>query len=188
MAPGGVLYLPRGFVHQTIAGDEPAIGLSFVVDVCSPFELINTALRVMMLREPSLRASANALWHGGDTRAIEDALANVARLVKSLRAEDLMPPPDQAELDDTTRLRRSPLAMRSVEVIDGQRTIVVRRVDQADSAHILEHDGAILDWIDTRANSFHAGELPAELLQRYGRARAVALFGVLVETGYLTTG
>jgi hypothetical protein len=186
MTPGSVLYLPRGYVHETLAGDEPAIGLSFVVDVCSTFELINTAMRVLMFREPSMRASANPLWHGGGNNELEDALAQVTRMVKSLRPEDLRPPPESADISAQTRLRRSPLAMRSVETVAEQRTIVVRRFDQEDSAHVGAHDAAILDWIDARSSSFEVSDVDPELEARYGLARLLALFGVLVETGYLT--
>lgn len=179
MTPGSVLYLPRGYVHETIAGDEPAIGLSFVIDVLSSFELINTAMRVMMLRDEHLRARATEA-------SLEEALARVTLLVKSLRPEDLRPPPETAEVTKTTRLRRSPLAMRSVEPIAEKPTIVVRRFDQEDAAHIGQHDEAILDWIDARTGVFDGTDVPAELEARFSAARIAALFGVLVETGYLT--
>lgn len=186
MTPGDMLYLPRGYFHETTAGDEPTIGMSFVVDVQSTFELINTALRVMMFQNDGLRASANDLWHSRRGRAavtsVAEGLATAQRLLASLTPADLAPPDVAPVIDATTQLRRSPLGVR----YDEADTTLLRRVDQPDAAEVDPRDAKVLDWIDERHGIFNAGDLFEAFKAEYGHDALCDFAALLIEIGYLT--
>ena len=188
VSPGSVLYVPRGWFHGTVASDQPTVGLSFVVDVVSYRSLFERVLADLTLRSPDLRARANDLWRSPSLdghRALEDRLAELRELVGRLRPEDFSCPPERAEVNDTTRMRRCALATRRREVVGGTPLIRLERVDRSEAAWVQTEDEAILAWIDQRTAPFDLNDA-ASALPAYGPDALGQMFETLTETGYLT--
>ncbi len=183
MTPGDVMYLPRGALHETHAHDEATVGLSFVIDVHSAFEMLNQALRSLMLRQPDLRQSMNGLWHEDRAAAakahLQSCINQLGQLVASMSPEDFGPRP---ELSDAAVFHKSPLGTRTEDL--AQRELVLGRADEDNVAHIAAQDAAIVDFIDTRATPFSAKDL-YEAVPAYPSEALFEVLDALVGVGYL---
>jgi len=58
--PGEVLYIPRGFVHEGIAGDQPSLHITVDIHVRTWLDFFSDALAAMAQREPRFRRSLPA--------------------------------------------------------------------------------------------------------------------------------
>jgi bifunctional lysine-specific demethylase and histidyl-hydroxylase NO66 len=125
--PGEVLYVPRGFVHEGAAGDQPSLHIAVDVHVRTWVDLISDALKAVAERDPRFRGSLPVSFF--DNEASLDGLRTefdqfLAVLRSSARLEDAVgkhvealavrrpPPPDGhfaglfSEIGPGTRLRR----------------------------------------------------------------------------------
>jgi cupin superfamily protein len=96
LEPGGVLYVPRGYWHET-ESDEPSISLH-VHHIPVPWsDAVLVALRAKLLRDPAFRASAVNLWDPSRRRADEATVAglldSLARAVADLSPDDVLTTP-----------------------------------------------------------------------------------------------
>ena len=96
LTPGSVLYVPRGFWHET-ESDEASISLH-VHHIPVPWvDAVLVTLRAKLLRDPAWRAGAHDLWdtsRRSHTAATADRLLDaLAAAVDGLTADDVLPTP-----------------------------------------------------------------------------------------------
>lgn len=119
MAPGSVLYLPRGTWHYTQAG-EPSLSISIVVDPPALLRCLLDQLRLLLLQDPAWRMPLVGGFGGGpqDARVREHAaalLAGLPAIVARLTPDDLLSAPASvdwrlARMTPATRFQRAPHA------------------------------------------------------------------------------
>jgi 50S ribosomal protein L16 3-hydroxylase len=96
LTPGSVLYIPRGFWHET-ESDEASISLHVHHTPVPWVDAVLVTLRAKLLRDPAWRAGAHDLW---DTSRQPQAATTAAMLlhdlaaaVDSLTVDDVLPTP-----------------------------------------------------------------------------------------------
>lgn len=72
--PGDALYIPRGFVHEGMAGDKPSLHITVDVHVRTWFDFLHDALAAMAERDPRFRRSLPAGFLNDET--VMQSLAN----------------------------------------------------------------------------------------------------------------
>ncbi|HEX8145190.1 MAG TPA: cupin domain-containing protein [Pyrinomonadaceae bacterium] len=75
LKPGDVLYIPRGFVHEGIAGDKPSLHITVDIHVRTWHDFLSDALAAQAERNPRYR------------RALPAGFLNDERIMQSLAAE-----------------------------------------------------------------------------------------------------
>ena len=65
--PGDALYIPRGFVHEGMAGDKPSLHITVDVHVRTWFDFLYDALAAMAERDPRFRRSLPAGFLNDET-------------------------------------------------------------------------------------------------------------------------
>lgn len=117
MAPGSVLFLPRGTWHYTQAG-APSLSISIVVDPPAALRCLLDQLRLLLLQDPAWRMPLI----GGYGDRPQDArvrvhaaalLAGLPAVIARLTAEDLLSAPASvdwrlAHMTPATRFQRAP--------------------------------------------------------------------------------
>ena len=96
LTPGAVLYVPRGFWHET-ESDEASIALHVHHHPVPWVDAVLVTLRAKLLRDSAWRAGAHDLWDASrriQTAATADRLLDaLATAVDSLTADDVLPTP-----------------------------------------------------------------------------------------------
>jgi cupin superfamily protein len=115
LGPGAVLYVPRGYWHET-ESDEPSVSLH-LHHVSLPWvDAVLVSLRALLLRDPAWREGALGLWggaRGGEgerDRDIERRLRALVEAAARLAPGDVLPssaPAARAPLPDGPMLRRA---------------------------------------------------------------------------------
>lgn len=197
--PGDVLYVPRGFAHEAVAGDEPSLHITIDVLVRTWQDLLVDAVEAMAEREPALRRSLPVGFLNDTARSqqVTSAFAGfVQRLSENIQSEDAVrkhveklfvkqpPPPDghfaalHAEVElDTPLVKRDFVHTRMMPERDGSVGL------QFSGNHISGPSkiGAALRFIE-HAGTFTAEGLPGSLSSR----EKLVLARRLVRIGLLT--
>lgn len=117
MAPGSVLFLPRGTWHYTQAG-EPSLSISIVVDPPAALRCLLDQLRLLLLQDPAWRMPLIGGYgdRPQDARVREHAaalLAGLPGIVARLAPDDLLSAPASVgwrltHMTPATRFQRAP--------------------------------------------------------------------------------
>jgi ribosomal protein L16 Arg81 hydroxylase len=108
LAPGSVLFLPRGWWHDTEAGGA-SLSVSITPNPPDHAQVIVGALLERLRRDPAWRASVVGPWSDGASRAravgsVASCLERLRAIVNGLSAEELVPPgPSSDPLARVTR-------------------------------------------------------------------------------------
>lgn len=125
LAPGDVLYLPRGMLHETAAEDLESLHLSLVVHAVRWATALETMVREAVdalsgdekLRRSVLRPGSVVARHGIDTN-IARVRETVAQLIDNIRPDDL------ERLAMTERAARAmPIAARRIRGVIASRAL-----------------------------------------------------------------
>ncbi len=176
MAPGSVLFLPRGTWHYTQAS-EPSLSISTVVDPPAALRCLLDQLRLLLLQDPQWRqplfgAFADAPRAAVTRDAAAALLAGLPAIVARLTPDDLVPAPASipwrlAHITPAARFQRTPHGRVEIGVADVNGRVPVRfRTGQR--PHLIRNTGEIdvspgtvplLRWLDERAGPFTAAHL-----------------------------
>lgn len=91
LAPGDALYIPRGFVHEGVAGDEASLHVTIDVHVRTWVDFVNDTIAAIAAREPRFRRSlpAGFLRSDASVAALEPELRSLLSFLSdSARARD----------------------------------------------------------------------------------------------------
>lgn len=96
LEPGSMLYVPRGYWHETESGEE-SVSLH-LHHVSLPWvDAVLVSLRALLLRDPAWREGALGLWGGppagASGREIERRLRSLVEAAGRLSADDVLPAP-----------------------------------------------------------------------------------------------
>ncbi|HEU4405111.1 MAG TPA: cupin domain-containing protein [Polyangiaceae bacterium] len=199
LEPGAVLYVPRGYWHET-ESDEPSISLH-VHHIPVPWaDAVLVALRAKLLRDPAFRASAFTLWDPSRRRADEATLAGLldalGRAARDLAPDDVLPTPRPRDgaPGPSERFARRALTGLLVEPggdEGGARMVTFSAVEQGNERRTtVEMSASYL-----RACRLFAGPTPPALSAHDLAARvpglevdeALALLSLLLDVGFLRT-
>jgi hypothetical protein len=119
LAPGSVLYTPRGLYHETLSGDDLAVTAVIAFRNPTPADLLAKYLENVLMQSEDWRRPLYGAW-SADAPTREAALARMAGLLERAAAEVAglslphllaaaeTPATDGALLADDTRLQRDP--------------------------------------------------------------------------------
>ncbi|MBP6832307.1 MAG: hypothetical protein KA978_16095, partial [Deltaproteobacteria bacterium] len=95
LQPGGVLYIPRGLMHDAVAVDDgPSMHVTIGLHAFRWSEVLLEALAAQAIVDPDLRAGLplGALRSDASVDALREAMrARVDRLIESMRWDDVSP-------------------------------------------------------------------------------------------------
>lgn len=124
LTPGSMLYIPRGHWHDT-RSDEESVSLHVHYITTSWIDVLLDTLRARLLREASLRRSADDLWdpRRRDTMLTDavSALATLTSAVRDLSPDDVVPTPPPNATDiapERPLVRRATAGLRAEELPD----------------------------------------------------------------------
>ncbi|HEU4405110.1 MAG TPA: cupin domain-containing protein [Polyangiaceae bacterium] len=198
LEPGAMLYMPRGFWHET-ESDRESVSLHVSQAILPWADAVLPALRAKLVRDPAFRADASAIW---DASRRPDAEAVLASLLGTLVAhaadlapDDVLPTPRPREgapgPDDqfTRRAAASFLVEARPSGADaGRVTFAVVEQGGPERRATVEMSASYL-----RACELFVGPSPPPLSARAIAARvpglevgeALALLSLLLEVGFL---
>ncbi|MGB8508281.1 MAG: cupin domain-containing protein [Pyrinomonadaceae bacterium] len=110
LQPGDALYIPRGFVHEGIAGDKPSLHITVDIHVRTWHDFLTDALSAMAERNPHFRRAlpAGFLNNEGTMRSLTDEFDE---LMETLRRD--------ANVRDAVWKHTEALAVRKPPPADG---------------------------------------------------------------------
>ncbi|HEX7829656.1 MAG TPA: cupin domain-containing protein [Thermoanaerobaculia bacterium] len=126
MHPGDSLYIPRGFVHEGVAGDDPSLHVTVDVHVRTWEDFVNDAVAAMAARDPRFRRSLPVGFLNGDPAALESELRDfLASLHQHARVSDAI-----AKHAEMLIVKKTPPAdghFSSLHAEIGPQTLLIRR-------------------------------------------------------------
>lgn len=122
LKPGDALYIPRGFIHEGIAGPEPSLHVTVDIHVRTWFDLVTDALSATAARDPRFRRSLPPGFMNGDPDALEPELREMLRFLH-----------DHARVSDSVAKHAEELVVRRPPVADGHFAVLHRDI----SSHTL---------------------------------------------------
>jgi 50S ribosomal protein L16 3-hydroxylase len=120
LEPGAMLYVPRGYWHET-ESDAESISVHIHHIVLPWVDAVLVALRSKLIRDPAWRATAATLWdpsrRPAAEAALEPLLASLGAAVAELAPGDVLPAPPRppGPVRDDDRFRRRAMACFFVE-------------------------------------------------------------------------
>ena len=163
MAPGSVLFLPRGTWHRTLA-QKDSLSVSIVLRPPAPLETLVQQLHWLLLQDPAWRRPL----HSGDQDRARDLLDRLPALIAQLKPEQFIPGSEAdrlAAIDRDTRFQRIPQSSLSTELDRQRGTLKVSAWDRdwierpTLATDISASVIPLLDWIAGQGGAFSAGEL-----------------------------
>lgn len=197
LAPGSMLYLPRGYWHTALASAGESLSVTFLFPPAPWGAWFGAALQSLLTASPRWREHAAEVL--GDLRDDVSAKAKIAVLLEDLRAlvarlspEDFVPGDDPPpRLGPGSRLSRNPLAFLTVERRDGGGALVRISVRAARPRSAeLELEAALAPvcaFVSRRDGPFLASEAAAAA-PRVPFASVAALLRMLWQAGVLRRG
>ena len=169
MAPGSVLFLPRGIWHQTEALED-SLSISIVLRPPTLADALLHQLKQRLLRDPAWRRPL----YGAPDLALhaQDLLEQLPELVERLDATTLLRSSDEARLlgmNDRTRFQRVPGASLTLERSASALQLTVRARDAAwiERITLQRPVGAnlapALNWIAGRDAAFDLASLKQQV-------------------------
>lgn len=150
LKPGSCLFLPAGCFHETVDQADVCMSLSIAVRPPSRADLILSALRARLLREPAFRAPSYGVFGDEfDSTSLQDQLTRAASLLGTLRPEALPEvtleravrdgdPTSHPHQNRFTRYLRIPSTIvRFEDASEGRIRVIVRTVHRLDE-NVLE--------------------------------------------------
>jgi hypothetical protein len=188
---GDVLYIPRGWWHETeTAADSLA---AFVAFVHRPWaDVVISALRQRLLLDPAWRRNAIASWEApahreAARRELANRLAELARAAGELELHDLAP--ELAAPGRATRWRHNPLASLHVERRAGGKLAAIvsihRGTDEIQDELTMPAAFAPL-LAAVQATPLVSAPALAQKFARLGKPRVAHVLRALTAVGYLT--
>jgi 50S ribosomal protein L16 3-hydroxylase len=100
LEPGALLYMPRGFWHET-ESDRESVSLHVSQAILPWADALLPVLRARLVREPAFRAEASSLWdpsrRADDEAALASLLGALAAHAAALAPGDVLPAPRPRE-------------------------------------------------------------------------------------------
>lgn len=198
LEPGAVLYVPRGFWHETESA-EPSISLHVHLPPLTWVDAVLVALRGKLLRDPAFRASAWNLWDPA-RRPAEEAklgamLASVATAAADLAPDDVLatPRPSVGEIDPAATVTRRALTGIFVEKTNGEGALARVTFTSNEQGGTERRTTVEMSEAYLRACDLFAGAAPPPLSARDLAARvpnlsadeALGLVKLLLDVGFL---
>lgn len=177
MAPGSVLFLPRGTWHRT-EGDD-SFSISILSDAPNALRCLLDQLRLLLLQDPRWRQPLVGGFGDGardaQTRAhVAELLASLPEAVRRLSPEDLLAAPAQVpfrlqRMSTASRFMRTPYARLEISAARAGGAVpvsfvvsVTRKLDrEVGQVEVSPGAVAMLRWIEARDGAFAASELAA---------------------------
>jgi ribosomal protein L16 Arg81 hydroxylase len=175
MQPGSVLFLPRGYWHHTEL-DNDSVSVSIVLSARSAVDLILGQLRLLLLQDPSWRASLPP-----DARSasrVANLIARLPQLAQQLSVQEVLRnilPVEQrmASISARDRFQKVPHAKLHLEaglspVVEPAAwiTVAVLETPHADYAHrrvqVPRVTVPVFSWIAQQTKAFRARDLSAK--------------------------
>lgn len=192
LTPGSMLYIPRGWWHET-SSDEESVSLH-VHHVHLPWvDAVLETLRGTLVRQERWRAGAHTLWdsdrHDDATATAAELLDDLAAAARSLAPADVLPA-DEKDAAGAHRLVRRAVAGVAFDGPgpDGQRLVTVCALEHgAQRRSVLavgpDQEAGVRRLTET-GRPMSAAEL-AEQVPGLDAGRARELMDLLVRTGFL---
>lgn len=188
LQPGGVLYIPRGLMHDAVAVDDgPSMHVTIGLHAFRWSEVLLEALAAQAIVDPDLRAGLplGALRSDASVEALREAMrARVDRLLESMRWDDVSPRL-LAQFDREHKEHLPGLMIDAVTPITAE-TVFARRVGV--HAEVALDAEALVLTVDGRCTRWPAAVAPmlTAALTHEGPFRMADLGDDLDDPGKLT--
>jgi hypothetical protein len=170
LEPGAQLYVPRGYCHATIA-EQDSVSINFAVLPFSWADLVEPALRALIIRDSAWRAGAQAAFDGSRqpeaaTRLSHMLQALAEQLVRPELVEDILRTAGHEEPGGNRphRFRRNELARLGFDTPGVASVTVLKRFEEKEFKLELGPDTVkACQWIMKSTVSFSALDVCAQV-------------------------
>ncbi len=172
MKPGSVLFMPRGVWHRTEA-DQDSLSVSVILSPESAADRLLRELRSLLLQDQAWRRplydalSADGRSHGA-LDLVRDLLARLPDLVKTISADDLVPPKESVRLENIQAHLRFQKRPHVRLLLDTNRdtprlqviaTTVANPPSDNSGLDVPSRYLPILEWLEDRHTAFSVQDL-----------------------------
>lgn len=170
LAPGSVLFTPRGLFHQTLANDELAVTVVVKIHNPTPAELVSAALGNVLLQSPQWRRPLDGAWaeqassRKGSRRVLSGLLKELGRRLPKLDPEALLDGALKGRFEARdcrahTRFQRDALAKLSISSRKGGLQVEVALADQRSTMQLPGAAKGPMLWLSRRRRAFRFDQL-----------------------------